>query len=125
MQNVAACVCHALKALENRMLLSLAILLALVLYLPGCAQFFATSPQPPTAFDFQEPEYGSITHINYAASMDKGIHSGDLAISVELEGGGFIVIVQPQDNIYTVGDRVRVLRDGKGLIRAQIVQHNY
>ncbi len=43
-----------------------------------------------------------------------------LALTVELDNGKTIVIAQPEDDIYTVGDRVRVMRDAAGYGRVQL-----
>lgn len=43
-----------------------------------------------------------------------------LALTVELDNGKTVIIAQPEDDIYTVGDRVRVMRDGKGYGRVQL-----
>ena len=40
-----------------------------------------------------------------------------LEIEVELDSGELILVVQEKDDVYSVGDRVRVIKDAKGATR--------
>ena len=40
-----------------------------------------------------------------------------LEIEVELDSGELILVVQEKDDVYSVGDRVRVIKDAKGTTR--------
>ncbi|MEJ2526050.1 MAG: glycine zipper 2TM domain-containing protein [Desulfuromonadales bacterium] len=40
-------------------------------------------------------------------------------LEVELDNGELLVVVQEKDSVYRVGDRVRVLRDGRGTTRVR------
>ena len=44
-----------------------------------------------------------------------------LALTIELDNGRTIIVAQPEDDIYTVGDRVRLMRDKEGYGRAQLL----
>ena len=44
-----------------------------------------------------------------------------LALTIELDNGKTVIVAQPEDDIYTVGDRVRVMRDGNGYGRVQLL----
>ena len=67
------------------------------------------------------PAYGMVSQVTAATMKDKEIRLGDIAITVDADDGSVVVIIQPEDDIYKVGDRVRVIRDGRGLVRAQIL----
>ncbi len=43
-----------------------------------------------------------------------------LALTVELDSGKTVIVAQPEDDIYTIGDRVRVMRDKEGYGRVQL-----
>ena len=77
--------------------------------------------QPESEIVVQSPPaYGTVTQVTSALSKDREIRRGDLAITVDLDDGQVLVVIQPEDDIYRPGDRVRILRDGKGLARVQI-----
>lgn len=67
------------------------------------------------------PAMGTVASVGSALMLGKELRRGDIALTVELDDGQVIVIVQPEDNIYTPGDRVRIIRDGKGLVTAQVL----
>ena len=101
------------------------LVLAAMVYLSGCA-----SVQDAISMDEQKthmaipvqspPALGTVTSVSTALMAGKELRRGDIALTVDLDDGQVIVVVQPEDNIYTPGDRVRVIRDGNGLVTAQV-----
>lgn len=67
------------------------------------------------------PVLGTVTGVGSALMLGKELRRGDIALTVEQDDGQVIVVIQPEDNIYTPGDRVRIIRDGKGLVTAQVL----
>lgn len=66
------------------------------------------------------PSYGVISNVTPAAMLDKEIRRGDIAITVDLEDGRIVTVIQSEDNTYLVGDRVRVVRSGEKFSRVQL-----
>lgn len=99
----------------------LPLLFAFLLSASGCA-FLKENvlPKPDPEIVVQTAEYGTITQVTSALMKDREIRYGDIAITVDTEDGRVLVIVQPEDDIYRVGDRVRVIRDGQGFVRVQL-----
>ena len=123
----AACTRHSLTMPTHKALCAFPAVILLVLCLSGCGI------KLPNLFGPDEPplqqveagiaqQEGVITHISYAATMNMERQRGDIALTVELADGTLVVVAQPQDNIYTVGDRVRLVQTGKDTLRAQIVR---
>ena len=106
-------------------LLFFPLLVALVLAAPGCALFNGTATEdekPAQEILVQAPpSYGVVTQVTAATMKDREIRLGDIAITVDLDDGSVVVVIQPEDDIYKTGDRVRVIRDGQGLVRVQIL----
>lgn len=99
----------------------LPLLLGLLLSAGGCISLKdmgLEKPNPEIAI--QTAEYGTITQITSALMKDNEIRLGDIAITVDTDDGRIVIVTQPEDDIYKVGDRVRVVRDGKGFIRVQL-----
>lgn len=67
------------------------------------------------------PAYGTITQVTAASMADKENRQGDVILTVDLDNGQVVMIIQSEDNIYMPGDRVRVLRDGKKFVRVQVL----
>jgi len=54
------------------------------------------------------------------SAAEKGLTTTQgVELEVELDNGELLVVVQENDNVYRVGDRVRVLRDSKGTTRVR------
>lgn len=89
----------------------------------GCAflQNVTEEEAPQQEVVIQTAEYGVITQVGPASMKDKEIHVGDIAITVDTEDGRVVVVIQREDDIYRVGDRVRILRDGRGFVRVQLI----
>lgn len=88
----------------------------------GCATIKKmTAGDEPAEIVLQDPpSYGIITNVTPAAMLNREIRYGDIAITVDLEDGRIITVVQPEDNTYVVGDRVRVVRSGEKFSRVQL-----
>ncbi|CAK7032069.1 MAG: hypothetical protein DELT_02832 [Desulfovibrio sp.] len=98
---------------------------AVVFCLQGCGTITKmTTPEEPAAETVLQnpPSYGVVTNITPAVMMEKEIRKGDLAITVDLEDGHTVTIIQPEDNTYVVGDRVRVVRSGEKFSRVQLLE---
>lgn len=98
------------------------MLLALFLGAGGCIpvpDLGLEKPNPEIAV--QTAEYGTITQVTSARMKDNEIHLGDIAITVDTDDGRVVIVSQPEDDIYSVGDRVRILRDTVGFIRVQVI----
>lgn len=88
----------------------------------GCARIKEViDPKPESEIAIQSGAYGSVTQVTAAKMQDREIRTGDIALTVDLDNGGVVVVIQPEDDIYTVGDRVRVVRDGQGFVRVQLL----
>lgn len=89
----------------------------------GCAGIKnMTSGDEPAETVLQDsPSYGVITNVTPAAMLDREIRRGDLAITVDLEDGRIVTVIQPEDNTYVAGDRVRVVRSGEKFSRVQLL----
>ena len=102
-----------------------AFCLALSLCAGGCAsvgQAFTEKAPETTVLAGEVPaNYGVVVKVGSADMAGKELRKGDLAVTVELDNGGLIMLIQPQDDIYTVGDRVRIFRDNAGFVRAQLL----
>ena len=99
----------------------LLLLLALLLTAPGCLALQNTTKEEiDPEVVIQTTEYGTITQITTARMHDREIRLGDIAITVDTDDGRVLVVTQPEDDIYKVGDRVRVVRGDKGFIRVQL-----
>jgi len=54
------------------------------------------------------------------AAAEKGLTTTQgVELEVELDNGELLVVVQENDAVYRVGDRIRVLRDSKGTTRVR------
>ncbi len=54
------------------------------------------------------------------AAVEKGATTdAGVELEVELDNGELLAIVQEKDAVYNVGDRVRVLRDARGITRVR------
>ena len=52
------------------------------------------------------------------SAIEKGVTTAQgVEIEVQLDNGELLVVVQENDAVYKVGDRIRVLRDGRGTTR--------
>ncbi len=99
------------------------VLLLLLLGSAGCAAISdaVTGGKPEPEISVQTAEYGTVTQVTSARMQDREIRRGDIALTVDLDDGRVVIVVQPEDTIYRIGDRVRVVRDGKGFVRVQLV----
>lgn len=53
-------------------------------------------------------------------AIEKGVTTVQgVEIEVQLDNGELLVVVQENDAVYKVGDRIRVLRDGRGTTRVR------
>lgn len=91
----------------------------------GCVpmgEMFSEKKPPEAVINAETPvAYGVVSKVGAAEMAGKEVRTGDLAITVDLDSGGIIMIIQPEDDIYTVGDRVQIFRDGAGFARAQLL----
>ena len=97
------------------------LLLGLLLAISGCAtidDLMKEEIEPEVVV--QTAEYGTVTQITPALMHDREIRRGDIAITVDTDNDRIIVVTQPEDDVYKVGDRVRIVRDNKGFIRVQL-----
>lgn len=63
---------------------------------------------------------GAIAGAIAGSQIEKGVTTeAGVEIEVELDNGELIVVVQGKDDIYRVGDRVRVIRDARGTTRVR------
>jgi len=54
------------------------------------------------------------------AAIEKGVTTAQgVELEVQLDNGELLVVVQENDAVYKVGDRIRVLRDSKGTTRVR------
>jgi outer membrane lipoprotein SlyB len=54
------------------------------------------------------------------SAVEKGVTTAQgVELEVELDNGELLVVVQENDAVYRVGDRVRVLRDSRGTTRVR------
>ena len=99
------------------------LFLVLLVFSQGCASMREIFDEKPEAeISVVTPiAYGVVTQVGTAAMAGREITKGDLALTVDLDDGRVVVVIQPEDNVYVVGDRVRVVRDGKGFVRVQLV----
>lgn len=113
----------SLCMLRSGFILPLFALMLLVLPGAGCAAFTEAvqGKKPEPEIMVQTADYGTVTQVTTAATKDREIHLGDIAITVDTDDGGVVIVVQPEDDIYKVGDRVRIVRDGQGFVRVQLV----
>lgn len=97
------------------------VLLAVFLVglLTGCAASGNDGPAAEMALQ-DPPSYGIVSNVAPAVMAGREIRRGDIAITVDLEDGRIVTVVQPEDNTYVVGDRVRVVRDGERFSRVQL-----
>ena len=118
---IAAAVARGCRAQTGTWLVPLC--LTALLLVGGCASFsqaFSEKKPEPAVLTAQAPAaYGVVTQVDSADMAGKELRKGDLAITVDLDDGGILMIIQPEAEIYTVGDRVRVFREG-GFTRAQL-----
>lgn len=100
-----------------------ALCMATLLVIGGCAgaDKDAADTVRRTLITAQTPIiYGVVSKVDSAEMVGKGVRKGDLAITVDLDAGGAIMVIQSEDDIYTVGDRVRLFRDKDGFTRIQV-----
>lgn len=102
----------------------LPLLFAFILPGVGCATLQGMvkeeeGPQPEIVV--QSADYGVITQVTSALMKDREIRQGDIAITVDTDDGKIVMVIQPEDDIYRVGDRVRVIRDGRKFVRVQLL----
>jgi len=63
---------------------------------------------------------GAIAGAAAGSAVEKGVTTvAGVELEVELDDGQLMVVVQEMDDVYRVGDRVRVLRDAKGTTRVR------
>jgi outer membrane lipoprotein SlyB len=99
----------------------LPLLPALLLGAGGCIPFKSTGKEKPgSEIVIRAAEYGTITQITSAPVKDNETRRGNIAITVDTDDGRIVIVTQPEDDVYTVGDRVRVIRDGRGFIRVRL-----
>lgn len=105
---------------------ALAAALLLALFACGCAAntngAVVEKKSEAEIFAVTPIGYGVVSHLGAAAMANKELRKGDLAITVDLDDGRVVMLIQSEDNVYAVGDRVRVFRDGDGLVRAQLAE---
>lgn len=54
------------------------------------------------------------------SAAEKGLTTAEgVELEVSLDSGEIIVVVQENDAVYRVGDRVRILRDARGTVRVR------
>lgn len=98
-------------------------LLAVFLSGAGCAKVKELvewdAPKPEIAV--QSVEYGVVTQVTTARMKAREIRLGDIAITVDTDGGRVLVVIQPEDDIYQVGDRVRIIRNEDGFVSVQLI----
>lgn len=101
----------------------LPLLFVFVLSGTGCAaiQDLLKEDEPHPEIAVQTADYGVITQVTSALAKDRENRLGDIAITVDTDDGKVVVVIQPEDDIYRVGDRVRVIRDGRKLVRVQLL----
>lgn len=103
-------------------LLSAALFAALLLCVPGCSMMTPPEEKPVSELVLAMPaRTGTVMQVDAASSMDRDIHGGDIAITVNLDSGGSVIVIQPEDNIFTPGDRVRIIRSGETFVRVQVL----
>ena len=103
--------------------LVLAVLFVMCLAGGGCAKMESLiddigKPEPEIAI--QSGAYGTVTQVTTGKMQGREIRMGDIALTVDLDNGGVVIIIQSEDDIYVVGDRVRVIRDGEKYVRVQL-----
>lgn len=102
----------------------LPLLIAFILPGAGCAalqEMVKEEEEPQPQIVVQSADYGVITQVTSALMKDREIRQGDIAITVDTDDGKVVVVIQPEDDIYRVGDRVRVIRDGREFVRVQLL----
>lgn len=101
----------------------LPFLLAVFLTGAGCAKVKELVEwDPPTSeIAVQSVEFGVVTQVTAASMKGKAIRQGEIAITVDTDDGRVLVVIQPEDDIYQVGDRVRVIRNEDGFVRVQVI----
>lgn len=102
----------------------LPFLLAVFLTGSGCAKVKELTEwlDPKTEVSVQGAEFGVVTQVTTARmKVRQNRQSGDIAITVDTDDGKVLVVIQPEDDIYQVGDRVRVLRNEDGFVRVQVI----
>ncbi len=100
----------------------LPLLLALLASLGGCLSLAGLEQEKPNPeIAIQTADYGTITQITSARMKGNEIHWGDIAITVDTDDGRVVIVSQPEDDVYAVGDRVRVIRDNQGFLRVQLI----
>jgi outer membrane lipoprotein SlyB len=58
---------------------------------------------------------GAIAGAAVGAAAEEGITRRDaVELEVEMDSGELIVVVQEADQVFNVGDRVRIIKDGSG-----------
>ena len=101
----------------------LLLLFALLLALPGCSVFQEqTKEKIEPEVTIQTAEYGTVTQVTAAHMHDREVRLGDIAITVDTDDSQVLIVTQPEDDIYKVGDRVRIVRDNKGFVRVQLAR---
>lgn len=103
---------------------SVPLLLLLAFFAAGCGalQDTAAPKDPETVMALQSPPaYGTIAQVTSADMIGKERRKGDIAITIDLDDGQVVMVIQSEDSVYVPGDRVRVLRDGETFIRAQLL----
>lgn len=105
-----------------------AALLLAVFFLAGAqgcsfiSKIIGDDPPPPSEIVLDAvPSYGVISNITPAVMLEREVREGDIAITVDLEDGRVVTVVQPEDETYVVGDRVRIIRSGKIFSRVQLL----
>lgn len=63
---------------------------------------------------------GAIAGAGIGSAAEKNMTTkAGVELEIELDSGQLIVVVQEKDDVYAVGDRVRVLKDAKGTTRVR------
>lgn len=113
--------CFFQRGLVRPALLGCFLLVSLPLFGCDAAKNILKPARSPSEITVQTVGFGTVAEVTEAAVLGRNYGPDEIAITVNLDDGRVVIIVQPEDNIFTRGDRVRVLRDAKGLARAEIV----
>jgi len=101
----------------------LPLLAASLVFSGGCASRGSAGEENPVAGIAVQspPAFGVITRVTSAAMAGKENRMGDIILTIDLDDGQVIMVIQSEDDVYVPGDRVRVLRDGKGFVRVHLL----
>ena len=99
----------------------LAVALCLTLFACGGARIAGTPYAPNEAQPAASIQTGVIAHVGEATI---GQRAAALHLTIDLDNGQAIQLVQLEDDIYMPGDRVRIVYDKAGKARAQQYSHS-